>query len=116
VEEMDRNFDDAESYIDADQAFHLAIARAARNEMFPLLIEAVAGYLEASRLMIFKVSGAPQRGQAWHRKLCDAIERHDAASARQAMREHMMQVAGDGQAADLAEPLRPSKGAENGDD
>ena len=123
VEEMDRNFDDAESYIDADQAFHLAIARAARNEMFPLLIEAVAGYLEASRLMIFKVPGAPQRGQAWHRKLCDAIERHDAASARQAMRQHMTQVALDVQAADPIEPTpyrndtdNSRKGADNGDD
>jgi GntR family transcriptional regulator, transcriptional repressor for pyruvate dehydrogenase complex len=115
VAEMDLNIDRAQAYIDADQTFHLAIARAARNEMFPLLIEAVAGYLEASRLMIFKVPGAPQRGQAWHRKLCEAIEQHDAAGARQAMREHMTQVAEDVQAAGPPEQL-PGKGAQNGDD
>jgi GntR family transcriptional regulator, transcriptional repressor for pyruvate dehydrogenase complex len=115
LEEMDHNIDQARLYIDADQAFHLAIARAARNEMFPLLIEAVAGYLEASRLMIFKVPGAPQRGQAWHRKLCEAIERRDAPAARQAMRAHMIQVAEDVQAAGPPEETSP-EGAQNGDD
>jgi GntR family transcriptional regulator, transcriptional repressor for pyruvate dehydrogenase complex len=115
IEEMDRHIDRAQPYIDADQAFHLAIARAARNEMFPLLIEAVAGYLEASRLMIFQVSGAPQRGQAWHRKLYDAIERRDSAGARRAMREHMIQVATDVQAAGPMEQNR-SEGAHNGHD
>jgi DNA-binding FadR family transcriptional regulator len=115
IEEMDRNIDLAQPYIAADQAFHLAIARAARNEMFPLLIEAVSGYLEASRLMIFKVQGAPQRGQAWHRKLYAAIERRDAIAARQAMREHMIQIATDVQAAGSAEPY-PGSGADNGHD
>jgi GntR family transcriptional regulator, transcriptional repressor for pyruvate dehydrogenase complex len=114
IQEMDRNIELAQPYIDADQAFHLAIARAARNEMFPLLIEAVAGYLEASRLMIFKVSGAPQRGQVWHRKLYDAIERRDAAVARHTMREHMIQVAIDVQAAGSVEPF-PASGTDDGD-
>jgi GntR family transcriptional repressor for pyruvate dehydrogenase complex len=115
IEEMDENIALAQSYIEADQVFHLAIARAARNEMFPLLIEAVAGYLEASRLMIFQVFGAPQRGQAWHRKLYDAIEQRDAGGARQAMREHMIQVAMDVQAAGPLEQNR-SEGAHNGHD
>lgn len=115
VEEMQRNIDSAQLYIDADQEFHVAIARAARNEMFPLLLESVAGYLEASRLMIFKVPGAPQRGQDWHRELVAAIERRDAAGARHAMREHMTQVAADVQAAGPAEKS-PSKGAQNGID
>ena len=99
MEEMDRHIDQAQVYIDADQAFHLAIARAARNEMFPLLLDAVGGYLKASRMMIFRAPGAPQRGQEWHRRLITAIERHDAAAARQAMREHMTQVAEDVQTA-----------------
>jgi GntR family transcriptional regulator, transcriptional repressor for pyruvate dehydrogenase complex len=114
IAEMDRNIDRAQPYIDADQAFHLAVARAARNEMFPLLIEAVAGYLEASRLMIFKVPGAPQRGQDWHRRLVAVIEQRDAAGARQAMRQHMIQVAEDVQAAGPLEPDR-SEGAQNGE-
>jgi GntR family transcriptional repressor for pyruvate dehydrogenase complex len=99
IDEMDRSIDAAQPYTDADQAFHLAIARAARNEMFPILLEAVAGYLEASRLMVFRVPGAPRRGQAWHRRVYAAIASRDVVAARQAMREHMTQVAVDAQAA-----------------
>jgi DNA-binding FadR family transcriptional regulator len=47
--------------------------------------------------MIFGVPGAPQRGQGWHRRIYQAIERHDHSAARQAMREHMKQVAEDAQ-------------------
>ena len=102
IQAMDESGDSAEKYVEADQAFHFALARASRNELFPLLLEAISDYLEASRLMIFDVPGAPQRGQGWHRRIHQAIERHDRSAARQAMREHMKQVAEDAQHAGAA--------------
>lgn len=99
IQEMDENIDMPERYIDADMRFHLALARAAQNVMFPLLTEVLTDMLRESRLMIFQVSGAPDRGQAWHRKIYEAIEKRDAEVARETMRQHMEQVTEDANAA-----------------
>jgi len=85
--------------------FHLALAKAAHNEMFPLLIEVIADLLRESRQVIFQVSGAPQRGQLWHRRIYEAIERQDASAAREAMQKHMQQVAEDARASGYIENL-----------
>ncbi len=98
IQAMDDNIAVPESYIDADMAFHLAIAQAAQNAMFPLLTEVLADLLRESRLMIFEVPGAPERGQSWHRKIYEAVEKQDAVAAREAMRQHMQQVTEDAEA------------------
>lgn len=95
IMQMDEPGVSAERYIEADQSFHLALARSTRNELFPLLLEVVADRLAALRLLAFQVPGAPQRGQSAHYLLLHAIERQDAAAARQAMVDHMRQVAED---------------------
>lgn len=105
IQEMDNNIEAPESYIDADMVFHLALARAAQNAMFPLLTEVLADLLRESRLMIFEVSGAPERGQAWHRKIYEAVEEQDADAAREAMRQHMLQVTEDAEASGNSQNL-----------
>ena len=105
IQAMDEYIESAEEYIVADMDFHLALAKAAQNEMFPLLIEVIADLLRESRQVIFQVSGAPQRGQLWHRRIYDAIERQDASAAREAMQQHMQQVAEDARASGYIENL-----------
>jgi GntR family transcriptional repressor for pyruvate dehydrogenase complex len=105
---MDENIEAPEEYIVADMDFHLALAKAAQNGMFPLLIEVLADLLRESRQMIFQVAGAPQRGQLWHRRICEAVGKQDAVAAREAMREHMQQVAEDAKASGYSEDLTPS--------
>jgi GntR family transcriptional repressor for pyruvate dehydrogenase complex len=95
VAQMDEPGVTVERYIEADQNFHLALAKSARNELFPLLLEVVADRLAQLRRVTFKVPGAPRRGQAYHRIILKAIENRDPQSARQAMRDHMKQVAED---------------------
>ena len=78
--------------------------------MISLSLQVISDYLEASRLMIFDVPGAPQRGRkagivAFTRR----SKRHDRSAARQAMREHMKQVAEDAEHAGAARNL--TKGA-----
>ena len=107
IQEMDESIDSPEGYIAADMDFHLALARAAQNGMFPLLIEVLADLLRESRQMIFQVTGAPQRGQLWHRRICEAVRKQDAVAAREAMREHMQQVAEDAKASGYSEDLTP---------
>lgn len=95
IQEMDDNLACPEEYIAADLDFHLALARAARNGLFELFIAVIVDLLRASRRLIFEVPGAPQRGQAWHRLICDAVSRGDAAAAAESMRKHLEQVSQD---------------------
>jgi GntR family transcriptional regulator, transcriptional repressor for pyruvate dehydrogenase complex len=95
VAQMDQPGVTVERYIDADQSFHLALAKSTGNELFPLLLEVVADRLATLRRMTFQVPGAPRRGQTYHRIILKAIESRDPQSARQAMRDHMKQVAED---------------------
>ena len=103
IDAMNANIASPEKYIEADLAFHLALAEATRNEMFPLLIAVMVDLLRQSRRMIFKVPGAPERGQAWHKLIYEAVKNGDALAARQAMQKHMQQVAEDTQADELEE-------------
>ena len=105
IQEMDESIDSPEGYIAADMDFHLSLAKAAQNGMFPLLIEVLADLLRESRQMIFQVAGAPQRGQLWHRRICEAVEKQDAVAAREAMRQHLQQVAEDAKASGYSENL-----------
>jgi len=95
IEEMEIYIASPDEYIEADSALHLALARATRNELFPLLIDVMADLLQDSRRMIFRVPGAPERGQAWHRLIYKAVEEGDAPAAREAMQKHMQQVSED---------------------
>jgi GntR family transcriptional repressor for pyruvate dehydrogenase complex len=103
IQAMDDNITSAEKYIAADMDFHLALAKAAENEMFPLLIEVLADLLRESRQMIFQVTGAPERGQVWHRRIYAAVEKHDTLGAREAMQQHLEQVADDAKASGYSE-------------
>ncbi len=89
---MESHLDEPEEYITADQSFHLALARATQNQMFSLLIGVIVDALQESRRMIFQVSGAPARGQTWHRRIAEAIENEDPQAAAEAMRRHLAQI------------------------
>jgi len=94
---MDKAGQDPDAYIEADLDFHLALAEGASNPLILSLIDSIVGLLREQRLRIFKVSGGPERGQAHHKKILEAVERRDAEKAREAMRSHLEQVRDDGQ-------------------
>jgi GntR family transcriptional repressor for pyruvate dehydrogenase complex len=101
IEDMDNSLDSPDEYIEADLAFHQALARATRNELFLLLLEVMVDLLRASRRMIFQLRGAPGRGQIWHRLIYKAVEQGDEAAAREVMGKHMQQVTEDAKKAEL---------------
>jgi GntR family transcriptional repressor for pyruvate dehydrogenase complex len=103
LEEMERNITVPERYVEADLAFHLALAKATQNDIFSLLITVLTDLLRESRLTIFQVAGAPERGQAWHRRIYEAVQEGDAPAARKAMRHHMQQVTEDARAGELVQ-------------
>ena len=92
VEVMDNSRQDSDVFIEADLDFHLALAEAAGNPIVLSLIDSIVGLLREQRLRIFRIVGGPQRGQHHHRRILEAIERHDAPGARAAMQAHLSQV------------------------
>jgi len=92
IEVMDNTKDDPEGFIEADLDFHLALAEAAANPLILSLIDSIVAVLRDQRMTIFKVDGGPERGQYHHKKILEAIERHDPQGAREAMRAHLKQV------------------------
>lgn len=92
VAAMDAAASDAEAFIEADLDFHLAIAEAAENPIILILIDSIVGLLREQRMRTFNVPGGPEHGQLHHRRILDAIERHDPDAAREAMRTHLEQV------------------------
>src|ERR1700733_5190927 len=96
---MDRAGQDPQAYIEADLDFHLALAEGAANPLILSLLDSIVGLLREQRLRIFKVPGGPERGQVHHKRILEAVEKHDAEKAREAMRAHLSQVRDDSQAA-----------------
>lgn len=95
---MDRSGQDPDAYIEADLDFHLALAEGAANPLILSLLDSIVGLLREQRLRIFRVPGGPERGQIHHKRILEAVEKHDAEMARQAMRAHLSQVRDDSQA------------------
>ncbi|HET7378238.1 MAG TPA: FadR/GntR family transcriptional regulator [Anaerolineae bacterium] len=97
IAKMDTALQDPDKYIEADLDFHLVLAEATQNTLIPTLIDSIVDLLREQRARIFRVAGGPQRGQVYHKRILDAIIRHDAAAAREAMRAHLQQVSQDSQ-------------------
>jgi GntR family transcriptional regulator, transcriptional repressor for pyruvate dehydrogenase complex len=89
---MDQAGRDSDAFIEADLDFHLALAEAAANPIVLSLIDSIVGLLREQRLRIFRIGGGPQRGQDHHKRILEAIERHDPQGARGAMQAHLSQV------------------------
>ena len=102
VATMDRSLQDPDAYIEADLDFHLALAEAVDNPLILSLLDSVVGLLRTQRVRIFRVDGGPEHGQFHHKRILEAIERHDADAARELMRAHLKQVDTDAHAAESA--------------
>lgn len=89
---MDAALDDADRFIEADLDFHRALAHATQNPVFPVLIDTIVDPLREQRKRIARTKGGIARGQIHHKKILHAVECHNAAAARDAMRAHLRQV------------------------
>jgi GntR family transcriptional repressor for pyruvate dehydrogenase complex len=98
VAAMDEALSHAERFIEADLDFHLALAEATQNNIIPILIDSIVDLLREHRKRIFFTPGGPQRGQLHHKRILNAVQQHDAAVARRAMRDHLAQVRQDSRA------------------
>jgi len=80
--------------IEEDSEFHYTIARAARNSVILKVLDMMMDVLRDSRERSLQVEGRREKSLAGHRRIFNAIKRHDPAAAEAAMREHLAEIEG----------------------
>jgi GntR family transcriptional repressor for pyruvate dehydrogenase complex len=96
--------------VDADTAFHFALASATHNSALVKVVSAVEDILRLSRDYSLQQPGRPQRSLASHRQILDMVEARDAEGAKQAMDHHLASV----EASVVSRPELPTR-LPNGD-
>src|SRR6202011_5383178 len=79
--------------IEADAAFHHAIAIAAPNEILLHMVDAMADVIQESRIESLSEPGRPPRSLDAHRRILAAITARSTELAAEAMRQHLRVVA-----------------------
>jgi GntR family transcriptional regulator, transcriptional repressor for pyruvate dehydrogenase complex len=83
----------AETFIEADLDFHLALAEATQNVLIPTLLDSIIDLLRKERTRVFLFAeGGAARGQFHHKRILDAVTRHDPEAASREMRAHLEQI------------------------
>jgi len=92
LDRQDRKLRLGESTIGEDSEFHYAIALASGNSVVLKVLDTLMDLLRDSRERSLQVDGRPQKSLAGHRRILAALKRHDAESAKVAMRRHIEDV------------------------
>lgn len=97
LNELDKYIAEQEShvsdslFIEADSAFHLTIARATDNMLLVKMVEGIHELLQESRQRSWRAGGGT-RPLGEHRKICEAIRKHESQAAQTAMTHHILNV------------------------
>jgi GntR family transcriptional repressor for pyruvate dehydrogenase complex len=85
-------FDCNQEFLETDREFHVAIARASRNDVAVRVVQLMKQMLQESRRHF--ATSRDRREQALHRhqQICAAIQARDARAAREAMLHHLQDV------------------------
>jgi GntR family transcriptional repressor for pyruvate dehydrogenase complex len=81
--------DEPEQVSEADVEFHRAIARAAENELYLVLVDSLGDVLMEIRRATLARPGRADAAIAQHGRVVDALLRRDVEGAVDAMREHL---------------------------
>ena len=92
LEDQRRQIESGETGVDADTAFHFALASATHNSALIKVVSAVEDILRLSRDQSLQEPGRAQRSLASHRQILDKVRDGDAAAAREAMEYHLTSV------------------------
>ena len=92
LEDQQGQIESGQTGVDADTAFHFALASATHNSALIKVVSAVEGILRLSRDQSLQEPGRAQRSLASHRQILDNVRAGDAAAAREAMEYHLTSV------------------------
>lgn len=76
-----------EQFVKLDLEFHKGLAAASHNELFVMLLEAIAGALVGSWKKICRAPEVRRHGIKFHEKILRAVEQRNPTKARHAMKE-----------------------------
>ena len=94
-----------DAFLEGDFAFHMAMAESTGNNLIRLIIAPVVNLMrDIQRYHLSYVEGGNQRSQHNHKRVMDAIERHDPDAARLSMYAHIIQVRDDIQNSNAQKP------------
>jgi len=80
---------DANSFVEADIAFHLRLAQAAENQALSEILSSIRSLLRVWIARVIGAAGDSSPSYEEHVPILEAVERGDAAAAREAMEVHM---------------------------
>ena len=89
---MERSLGTCEVFTREDYAFHVLVARAAKNDIIGDVLETVRDLLMEVQHEVVRVPGAPERSFEWHRQIYDALCCQDEAAAGYYMEQHLKDV------------------------
>jgi GntR family transcriptional repressor for pyruvate dehydrogenase complex len=78
-----------EDFVEADLAFHNALAKAAQNPLLPILLEPISDLLVEFRRLASSGPGAPEDALNYHHRILEYLKARDASTCRELMREHL---------------------------
>lgn len=92
LEEQQQQLEQGETGVDADTAFHFALASATHNSALVKVVSAVEDILRLSRDRSLQEPGRAKRSLASHRQILEKVRFGDAEGAREAMEYHLTSV------------------------
>jgi GntR family transcriptional repressor for pyruvate dehydrogenase complex len=84
---------DAERWARADVGLHAAIAQAAHNALFTVLLDSMSSMLMELRLTAAALPDTPERVHPFHTAIVAAVRDGNRGAARRAMSDHMREAA-----------------------
>ena len=113
LEDQQRQIDRGDTGVEADTAFHFALAAATHNSALIKVVSAVEDVLQRSRGQSLEEPGRRQRSLASHREILQRVQAGDPQGAQQAMDHHLGVVEPSG--LQSIETKGESKGTKAGD-
>lgn len=89
---MEAGLDDDKVYLDADMDYHLAVARAAHNQILEEFYNLVQKLLEELATQLILLPGVKVESIPLQASIAEAIEQHDVEAAREAGLIHMKYI------------------------
>jgi DNA-binding FadR family transcriptional regulator len=91
IDLMEETQESEERFVAADREFHAALARATKNKILPILLDAFADQLQEFMRRMFRVEGAAQDGLSYHKAIYEAVKKGNVDQARECMLQHLKQ-------------------------
>lgn len=89
IKRMEEHAGSVEAWTDADLDFHLSLAKASGNSLFPVLLQPLVDYLRGVIMEGYTELGAIERGLQAHRNVYLCVKARDAEGAHRTILEHL---------------------------